>query len=154
MLGAKIEAAQTELIRVVMELPEDVCFGIVAFDKSIRVWQTVLVPATNETKETAVRAILEQRAHGATASFDAIEAAFGLDPEAIYFVSDGAPSGGKTDVPKEIIATISKWNRVRRISIHAVGIGIDAKNEKSANPFARFMRGLADANWGIFKSLN
>jgi len=154
MLGAKIAAAQTELIRVVMELPEAVFFNVIAFDKSVRVWQPMLVPAANELKEAAVSAILEQQARGATASFDALEAAFGLDPEAIYFVSDGAPSGGKTDVPKDIIATISKWNRVRRISIHSIGIGIDAKNEKTANLFSRFMRGLAEANWGIFTSLN
>jgi hypothetical protein len=39
---------------------------------------------------------------------------------------------------------------VRRISIHTVGIGIDGRNEKAPNPFARFMRGLAEVNWGIY----
>jgi hypothetical protein len=154
MVGAKIAAAQTELIRVVQELPADVDFSIIGFAHTVRVWQPLLVPATSEFKEAAVSAVLEQQARGGTASFDALEAAFGLDPEAIYFVSDGAPSGGKTDVPKEIIGTISKWNRVRRISIHTIGIGIDSKNEKTTNPFSRFMRGLAEANWGLFKSLN
>jgi uncharacterized protein YegL len=154
MEGAKIEAAQTELIRVVMELAEDVYFTLIAFDKSVRVWQPLLVPATSELKEQAVSYVLKQRASGSTASFDALEAAFDFDAEAIYFVSDGAPSLGKMDVPKDIIATISKWNRVRRISIHTVGIGIDGRNEKTPNPFARFMRGLAAANWGIFKWLN
>jgi len=152
MQGARIEAAQTELIRVVMELPDDVFFSIIAFDDSVRVWQPSLVPSTEGMKQSAVSAVGEQRARGGTASFDALEAAFGLDPEAIYFVSDGAPDGGKTDDPREIIGIISKWNRVRRISIHSIGIGMNS--EKSANPSARFMRGLAKANWGLFKDLH
>jgi hypothetical protein len=152
MRGKKIGAAQAELIRAVRDLPADVEFSIIAFDNSVRVWQNTLMPATEEMKQIAVNFVLDQQARNNTASFDALEAAFGLDPEAIYFVSDGAPHGGKIEVPADIVATISKWNRVRRISIHS--IGIDTKSDKSANPFSRFMKALAQANWGVYRAVN
>jgi hypothetical protein len=152
MRGGKIEAAQTELIRAVRELPKEVYFSIVAFDSSVRIWQRELVPASEQMKQIAVNVVLEQQARNDTASYDALEAAFGLNPEAIYFLSDGAPQGGKIDAPGDIIATISNWNRVRRISIHS--IGIDTKADKSVSPFARFMSALADANWGIYRAVD
>lgn len=151
MRGGKLEAAQTELIRVIRELPKEVHFSIVAFDSSVRVWQRELVQATEQMKHIAVNVVLEQQARGNTASYDALEAAFELNPEAIYFLSDGAPQGGKIDAPTEIIGTISGVNRVRRISIHS--IGIDTANPGAAG-FARFMQTLAEANWGVYKAVN
>lgn len=148
MRGAKIDAAKTELIRAVLELPKEVFFDIIAFDDSPRVWQRELVPATDPLKRVAVNVVREQPLKFKTASYDALEAAFALDPEAIFFLSDGAPVGGKIDDPGQIIATISEWNRVRRISIHSIGIGTgDAKTDV----FGRFMKGLAEANWGVYK---
>jgi hypothetical protein len=151
MRGGKLEAAQTELIRVIRELPKEVHFSIVAFDNSVRVWQRELVQATEQMKHIAVNVVLEQQARADTASYDALEAAFDLDPEAIYFLSDGAPRGGKIDDPVQIVSTISGFNRVRRISIHSIGIDT---NTPAAAGFARFMQTLAEANWGVYKAVN
>lgn len=151
MRGAKIEAAKTELMRVIRELPKEVYFSLIAFDGSIRVWQRDLVPATEQMKNIAVNVVLEQPLGPKTASYDALEAAFELNPEAIYFLSDGAPVGGKIDDPGEIVATISGVNRVRRISIHSVGVDT---NIPSAAVFAKFMKTLAEANWGVYKPVN
>jgi hypothetical protein len=86
-----------------------------------------------------------------TASYDALDAAFGLEPEAIYFLSDGAPVGGKITAPDDIVATISHRNRVRRVSLHSIGI---ATGDGKRDPFGQFMKGLATANWGIYKAVN
>jgi hypothetical protein len=40
---------------------------------------------------------------------------------------------------------------VRRISIHS--IGIDTGDPKTS-VFGKFMKGLAESNWGIFKPVN
>jgi hypothetical protein len=152
MRGAKIEAAKTELVRAIKELHKEVFFSVVAFDSSVRVWQHELVPATEQMKHIAVNVVLDQTPRDNTASYDALEAAFELDPEAIYFLSDGAPRGGKIEAPGEIIGTISGWNRVRRVSIHS--IGIDTKADTSVNPFARFMKALAEANWGVYHAVD
>jgi hypothetical protein len=151
MRGVKIEAAQQELIRVIRELPKEVHFSIVAFDSNVRVWQRELVQATEQMKHIAVNVVLEQQAKANTASYDALEAAFELNPEAIYFLSDGAPQGGKIDDPNQIISTVSGFNRVRRVSIHSIGIDTTVP---AAAGFARFMKTLADANWGIYKAVN
>ena len=129
----------------------EVFFDVIAFDNTVRVWQPELVPATDPLKRVAVNVVLDQTLKFNTASYDALEAAFTLYPEAIYFLSDGAPHGGKTDDPKQIISTISGMNRVRRVSIHS--IGIDTGDPK-VDIFGRFMKELAEANWGIYKPVN
>ena len=110
-----------------------------------------LVPASEQMKQLAVNVVIEQPLKFKTASFDALEAAFGLDPEAIFFLSDGAPFGGKIDAPAEIISTIGKWNRVRRVSIHSIGVGV---SEPKAEVYAAFLKGLAETNWGIYEAVN
>ena len=117
-------------------------------------WPRVSSPSLDFSLSTdeRTRVVLEQEARNNTASYDALEAAFELDPEAIYFLSDGAPRGGKIDAPGEIVSSLSGFNRVRRVSIHS--IGIDTKSDTSVNPFARFMKALADANWGIYKAVD
>jgi uncharacterized protein YegL len=151
MRGAKIEVAKTELLRAIRELPAEVHFSLVCFDGTVRVWQRELVPANEQMKHIAVNVVLEQSLGANTASYDALEAAFSLNPEAIYFLSDGAPEGGKNDNPNEIVATFSSLNRVRRISIHSIGVDT---NLTGAAIFARFMKTLAEANWGIYKAVN
>ncbi|MGE5195013.1 MAG: VWA domain-containing protein [Deltaproteobacteria bacterium] len=152
MRGGKLEAAKVELIRAIKELPREVSFSIVFFNSTLRIWQRELVPATDSMKQIAVVLALEQEARNNTASYDALEAAFDLDPEAVYFLSDGAPQGGKIDNPAEIISAVSTVNRVRRISIHS--IGIDTRADASVNPFARFMKALAEANWGEYRAVD
>ena len=149
MRGAKIDAAKTELVRAIRELPKEVFFDVIAFDNTARVWRPEPVPANEQNKIMAINVVMEQPLKLKTASYDALEAAFELHPEAIYFLSDGQPMGGKIDDPKQIIATVSEANRVRRVSIHSIGI---ATNE--SNVFADFMKGLAEANWGIYKPVN
>jgi hypothetical protein len=152
MRGGKLDAAKVELIRAVKELPREVFFDIVIFNSTVRVWQDQLVPANESMKQIAVNIVLDQEARNSTASYDALEAAFALEPEAIYFLSDGAPQGGKIDNPGEIIASVSGVNRVRRVSIHS--IGIDTRADTSVNPFARFMKALATPNWGEYRAVD
>ena len=62
------------------------------------------------------------RAGGHTAAYDALEAAFDFDAEAVYFLSDGEPNAGKIPLPGTIIDTVTQINRTRRISIYTIGI--------------------------------
>ena len=55
------------------------------------------------------------------------------------------------DAPAEIISAIGKWNRVRRVSIHSIGVGV---KEPKAEVFAAFLKDLAETNWGIYKAVN
>jgi hypothetical protein len=151
MQGGKIQRAQTELTRTIDELPHDVHFSIVFFDGTVRVWQHELVPASEQMKRIAKLTVQDQSLGANTASYDALEAAFELQPEAIYFLSDGEPVGGKVNNPTEIVSIFSAMNRVRRVSIHSIGVDT---NLPGAEIFGRFMKSLAVANWGVYQAVN
>lgn len=149
--GGKIDAAKRELCDVIRTLPADVFFGIVAFHGQVHVWQGELMPANETNRKQAIQSVMAQETRGGTSSYDALEAAFGLEPEAIYFVTDGEPRTGKIVVPDEIVSTIATLNHVRRVSIHAIGIGTD---EARNAVFGRFLRNLAAADWGEYRSVD
>jgi hypothetical protein len=151
MRGERIQAAKTELIRAINALNKEVFFDVLAFDNTVRVWQRELVLASDQMKRLAVNVVIEQPLNSRTASFDALEGAFALNPEVIFFLSDGAPIGGKIDAPAEILSTIDGWNKVRRISIHSIGVGV---RDPSAKVYADFLKGLAEQNWGVYKPVN
>jgi hypothetical protein len=150
MSGEKLEAAKRELIAAIEGLTPDVLFGVVTFNRQVFVWNRTLVPADAGNRRRAINAVTIQEAGADTASYDALEAALGLDPEAVYFVSDGAPSAGKIVPPAEIVAALSGINHVRRVSIHTIGIGT---NDTTAAIFGRFMRSLAESDWGEYREV-
>jgi hypothetical protein len=149
--GGRIDAAKRELSDAIANLPPEVFFGVVAFHGAVNVWQQELMPASEANRKQAIQMVMGQETRGGgTSSYDALEAAFGLDPEAIYFVTDGKPMSGKIVVPSEIVAAVSDVNRVRRISVHSIGIGTG----EGEDVFAGFLRALAEADWGEFRSVD
>ncbi|MCE9528218.1 MAG: VWA domain-containing protein [Planctomycetales bacterium] len=146
MRGARIEAAKRELIRAISELPETTEFAVMVFNNRVTAWQEKLVPATSENRELACRFVFAQELGPQTASYDALEAALTFDAEAIYFLTDGAPFGGKVTQPVQIITVITKLNRLRRMTINSIGIGVGA----NGNVFDQFLKALADNNYGQY----
>ena len=80
------------------------------------------MPATLETQRAADRFVYGLRPGGETAAYNALEAAFHFDAEAIYFLSDGEPNAGRIPLPAAIVAAITQANRTRRMSIYTIGI--------------------------------
>jgi len=79
----------------------------------------------------------------ATASYDALEAALSFDAEAIYFLTDGAPFGARSRSPAAIVTVISKLNRLRRMTVNSIGIGVG----QEGNVFDAFLKALANAEF-------
>jgi hypothetical protein len=149
--GGRIDAAKRELSEAIANLPPEVFFGVVAFAGGVHVWQPELMPANEPNRRQAIQTVMGQETRGGgTSSYDALEAAFGLDPEAIYFVTDGKPMSGKIVVPEAIVAAVSDVNRVRRISIHSIGIGTGDGEDL----FGGFLRALSEADWGEYRSVD
>jgi hypothetical protein len=146
MRGARIEAAKRELIKAISELPETTEFAVMVFNGRATAWQDKLVPATSENREAACRWVFAQELGPLTASYDALEAAMTFDAEAVYFLTDGAPFGGKVTRPDQIVTVITKLNRLRRMTINTIGIGVGA----SGNVFDAFLKALADNNYGQY----
>ena len=89
MRGFRLAAAQRELIDTINKLHDDDQFAIVVFNSSVNAWQKRMVPATAASKKAAATFVNNQETHFNTASYDALEAAFNFDAEAIFFLSDG-----------------------------------------------------------------
>ena len=108
MRGPRLEAAQRELMQAIDKLPEKTSLSIVAFSDRTTIWRKTLMPATPQTKQTAKNFVYLLRAGGRTAAYDALEAAFRFDAEAIYFLSDGEPNAGKIPRPDAILKAVSQ----------------------------------------------
>jgi hypothetical protein len=150
MAGGRLEAAKRELTDAIRNLHEESQFAIVVFNSDVEVWQRRLVPANKGNKELAMAYVLSQPARSATASYDALEMAFTFDAEAIFFLSDGAPTSGKFVAPADIVNVISVGNRSRRESIYAIGIAPGLPD----SPMEMFMKALAEQNMGQYRRVD
>ena len=144
MHGPPIDAAKRALVKTIESLPEAVHFDVVMFDTHAATWQPRLVAATEESKKLASSAVYSRGLGPATVSNAAMAAAFRLDPEAIYFVSDGEPTDGP---PAQIVGAVTQMNRTRRISIHAIGV---VTNRRGGAGLTMFMKPLSSKNYGTF----
>jgi von Willebrand factor type A domain len=150
MNGPRIVAAKRELSKAVEELPADVEFNIIAFNGRTYPWQAKLIPATPDSKQNALYFIAAQGLASGTASYDALEAALRFDGEAIYFLTDGAPFGGKITKPPDIVREITRINQYRRLTINAIGIGVGLPG----NAFDTFLSALAQQNFGEYQRVD
>ena len=134
--GGRILAAKRELLKALSALPSDVEFNVIVFNTRVSAWRNRLMPANEDNKQNAAYFVEGQNLGNGTASYDALETAINLDAEAIYFVTDGEPYGGKITNPAEIVLAITRLNQFRRTTIHTFGIGIQpGKLEEVFKPF-------------------
>ncbi len=150
MQGARLAAAKRELIQAVDGLPNDTQFSIVAFNSQVYPWQRQLVPANAVMKRSAGRWVDGLTAGNHTASYDALEAGLRYDAEALYFLTDGEPHGGKVTAPADIVTMITRANYTRRLSIYAIGVGVGPPG----TPFDDFLYTLAKRNWGQYRRVD
>lgn len=144
MRGEPLEAAKRALNATIASLPEAVFFDVVFFDRGVTAWKPQLVTAVPAMKQDAQRTITARGMDRGTASNAALNAAFAVDPEVIYFLSDGEPTDGR---PADIVRSITTLNRTRRISIHTIGVVTDRNGSLG---LTQFMRPLAEQNYGTF----
>lgn len=150
MRGPRIYAAKRELIETIMKLDDKAWFNMIAFDVRTDNWQSKLVQATPQMKRAASLWVENRPLGPGTASYDALEAALTYDAEAIYFLTDGAPFGGKITDPGQIVVAIGQQNRVRRESIYSIGIGVGPPG----NLFDTFLKTLSDQNYGLYRRVD
>lgn len=149
-VGGRIEAAKRELINAVNGLPEGVSFNILAFHVNVTPWQRKLAVASPENKRLATAFVQSLGLGPATASYDALEAALDLDAESIYFLTDGAPRGGKVVHPVQIVDVLTRLNHTRRVTINSIGIGVGLEG----GVFDEFLKTLSEQNYGDYRRVD
>ncbi|HEY5315057.1 MAG TPA: HEAT repeat domain-containing protein [Pirellulales bacterium] len=146
----RIDAAKRELRTVLTSLNSNVSFGIVTFDRDSTLWKKKLVEATSANKLDAIRFVEKAQLELGTSTYDALQAAFKYDAEAIYLLTDGAPASGQVVNPLAIVNTITAQNRSRRESIYTIGIGVGPAGSR----FEVFLQTLAEQNFGLFRRVD
>jgi HEAT repeat protein len=150
MQGGRMVAAKRELLKSIEGLMPKAKFGIVVFNNSVARWQHSLVEANAKNKRLAAQFVERQNPQASTASFDALAAALEFDVEAIYFLTDGAPTCGKILAPVDIVRSVTGTNRVRRISIYTIGIAPGYPG----SPTDAFLKKLAEENLGSYRRID
>jgi hypothetical protein len=150
MAGERLAAAKRELSKAIMGLRENTMFTVLVFNGNVFAWQKRLMPANSASKRLAIAFVDGQQAQSQTSSYNALEMALTFDAEAIFFLTDGAPSSGKIINPPEIVAAISKLNRAKRESIYTIGIGVGPPG----GLFDLFLSSLAEQNLGEYRRVD
>ncbi|MEN8149530.1 MAG: HEAT repeat domain-containing protein [Planctomycetota bacterium] len=150
----KIDVAKYELKNAILGLGEGAEFNIVNYAQAVFVWRKGMVKAKGKDKRAAVKFIEKMEAVGATNIHGALSRAFHLvglgsrdknyevGADTIFFLSDGQPTRGEILDPNKILACVKRWNSLRRVKIHTVGVG--------PGHDASFMRSLAESSGGKY----
>ncbi len=135
----KVEEAKREVAGAIEGLGDEQLFGIVYFDDTPHVWKDELVPAAGDTRKEASKFIKKVAGGGGTGIQQALEIAFGLEPETVVLITDGEP----TDAPPDaILARLEELNPDGAVVVHSVGVGEDHDRD--------FMRQVAERNGGEY----
>ncbi|MEE8104188.1 MAG: VWA domain-containing protein [Planctomycetota bacterium] len=159
----RIDVAKAELLKVVKQLQGNVHFNVATFAGAVNFWQKgQMVPATERNLKSAKKWIDSRLLpRGGTNTYDALMK--GIQEiehvDTIFFLSDGTPSVGKTDVPEEILADVRKANRYRKVQINTISLIIgkaaitSAQKYEDPEEMADFLRTLAEENGGTLLDL-
>jgi len=162
--GMPVNDIKNETIRLIEELNANTLFNLIQHSRQYISFQSSLIPATSSNKGAAVEWIREKVRPGASLrgekydgedGFAAVmEAAFDMEPEVIFILSDGSyqrtgPSGRgyETITWKEIEDRIEDRQEqlAKEARLHTIGFAVDPEDEKG---FSR----LAGKNEGKYRS--
>lgn len=135
----KVEEAKREVAGALEGLTDGQNFGIVYFEDTPHVWKDELVAATESVRKEAAKFIKKVEGGGGTGIKQAIEMAFGFQPETVILVTDGEPTDAS---PDEILLRITELNPDKAVTVHSVGVGEDHDKD--------FMRAVAEQNGGKY----
>jgi hypothetical protein len=159
----RIDVARKELKSAINSLSSadedergEASFNVVIFSTYIEVYKPgKMVNASKKEKEKVMKWIDEKVvATSQTNLYDAIEQAFNVISESsdtknlkkgadtLFVMTDGFPNRGKFFDPELILREVKEMNKVRKITIHTIGVG--------DNHYAPFLQQLAAQNNGQY----
>lgn len=125
-----------EILRSVSQMTPEQKFYIIFFsDTFLPMPAPALVAATPEAQSQYLRWMAQVKAGGQTNPEDALRLALQLQPDVVYFLTDG-------EFPRGVVRRICDMNR-GRVVIHTVSYGSSEKNNVS-------LRQIAEQSGGVF----
>lgn len=123
----RLDAAKEQLIQVVTALPATHHVNLIAYETGVQPLWAELRPLADDNRAGLLVVAQALPLGGGTNIFDALEMAF-RDPkvDTIYLLTDGQPTEGAVRDPTAIVEEVQRWNRLRQVVIHCIGLGIDS----------------------------
>lgn len=146
---SRIGRAKRELVTAIKGLDEQCQFSILVFDNDVRAWREELVPATEDNKLEAIRYVEYLSAGSTTNTYAALRHALAFDDqlEAVFVLTDGAPTSGPIVNPKAILLDILRRNERRNLTINTIAIAVEPE-------MVSFLQRLAKPSNGEFRRVN
>ena len=145
----RLDRARKELVSAIAGLDSETEFAILIFSNKTRFWKSELMRADDDTKHAAI-AFVNRIGYGdKTNTYSALLASLTFDSslEAVYLLSDGAPTLGAIVSPPQIIADVIHRNRFRHLRFHTIGVAV--------TPTTRaFLETLASQSNAEFREVN
>jgi len=151
---------EDEIDRALKGVEPTTRFGVVAFSRGIEAYKSDLTDARNDEKSNAIKWLKKHNPsvyidptadpkakakHEGTRADLALQKAFRMKPEVVFFVSDGEPTDVNTDGLLKQVETAQK-TLSRPLVINVVAY--------KATGGESFMRALAEKNNGVYKEVN
>jgi Mg-chelatase subunit ChlD len=168
-MTTRLEACKAELIRALGLLDPKTKFNVIWYSELPYQFKPGMMLAKSRSIKAAQDWVRKLQPSGSTNIHDSMQMGFQLTgqipglggaqkgpitgnkklreaaPDTIFLLSDGSPTlpTGGADSTEKIIAAVRKWNSLKTVVVHCIGIG------QGVN--IRFMRQLATENGGEFK---
>lgn len=154
---SRLEACKGELIGALGRLEKDAEFNLLWYNDLPHLYSPKMLQATKPAISTAQDYIRQLTPNSSTNIYDSLKVAFelagqgskdkyyGVNMDTIFLLTDGSPTkpDGKADSTQKILDAVRDWNALKRITIHAIGIG------RGIN--TGFLQQLASENNGEFR---
>jgi ABC-type arginine transport system ATPase subunit len=153
------EVLEKEVAKVLRGLPATAKFGVVVFSREARAFREQLISATSDDKVKAINWLKkmspevtrdprtsedERQFHHGTRADLGLERAFAMQPDVIFFASDGEPTGVR---PPQIL---EKVQALQKELPRPTVVNVVAYLADGGQPF---MRDLAKQNQGTFREI-
>ncbi|MGE9289911.1 MAG: hypothetical protein ACQKBT_02900 [Puniceicoccales bacterium] len=154
--GVPVEEIKSETIRLIRELNANTLFGIIQHSRQYQSFQSSLIPATTTNKEAAIRwmnqefrtsgSLRGEKYEGEDGVGAVLEAAFDMEPEVIFLLSDGSyqrtsPSGrGYQNISWDELEDRVKERQsqlAEEARIHTIGFAVDPDDRKGFSDLAQ-----------------
>ncbi len=159
----RIDVARAELASVLRQLTPETQFNVLVYANTGTWFRKAESPATPENVAAAVQWSEKALANpaGDTALFEALEAAFAVDPQfdTIFLLTDGNPTAGRYWTAPSLLAGVRAWNRHRRAAIQTIGLSLADEDRGMPNlaedpkAMAALLSALAEGTGGAYREI-
>eukprot|EP01029_Cantina_marsupialis_P030249 TRINITY_DN8097_c0_g1_i1.p1 TRINITY_DN8097_c0_g1~~TRINITY_DN8097_c0_g1_i1.p1 ORF type:complete len:346 (-),score=96.24 TRINITY_DN8097_c0_g1_i1:326-1363(-) len=151
---SRLSYVKEELVDLVENsLATDQYFDVLEFSSSYGYWAQGLQQATSSNVQSAGNYISSLSAGGGTNFYDTLYYAMQIpNLEAVYFLSDGYPTVGETDL-NDIIHMVGKLSAAHKIPVHTAAFLQGESDPETIKISKKSMSGIAQVSGGTFKCL-